>query len=310
MSKYFDNKNLFMEPQINQYGEHFVMTNVMKPKKTKYLNIDTRFTDDYVYDLSFNETKSFTLTLPERINSLKSIKVLSIELPVSFYNISKSLGNNYFKILNTSTSKFYMVIVKDGIYTSSTLSTEINNEIGLLANLSGVTYEIVSNKSVLHNTANKNFEVYFDTDNSGNFDKYNFRSKMGWMMGYRDVSYNLTSNSGIITSESIINVNTIRYLFLVVDEYNNSFQNSFMAPMNGYIMNKKILARISVDNQAFPFGSVLHGNNYNGIIVSDRRCYNGNIDLQRLSLQLVNEFGIPVNLNGLDFSFIMEIEYE
>ena len=304
-SHYFDNKRSFMEPQFIG-GDHNIMTSVMKPNKTKYLNIDTRFTDEYGYDSSFNEPKSYTLTLPERINSVKSIKVISVEIPVSFYNISKSLGNNYLKILNTSTSTFDMVIISDGMYTSSTLSIEINNKIGLLSRLSGVNYEILNNKSVLKNTSNKNLVVYFDSDNSGNFDKYNFRSKMGWMMGFRDVSYNLTS----ITSESIINVNTMRYIFLVVDEYNNNLQNSFLAPMYGYIMNKKILARISVDNQEYPFGSVLHGTLNNGILLSDNRCYNGAIDLQRLNIQLVNEFGFPVNLNGLDFSFLLEIVYE
>ena len=308
-SKYFDNKTSFMEPQINQYGENFVMTNVMKPKKIKYLNIDTRFTDEYNYDSSFNETKSYTITLPERINSVLSIKVLSAEIPVSFYNISKSLGNNSFKISNTSTSISKMVVLADGIYTSTTLATEINYEMGLLG-LSGISYQTTNKKSVFSDTGNNSFVIYFNTDISGNYDKFNFRSKLGWLLGFRNESYSLTSVSGVITSESFINLNTTRYLFLVVDEYNNSFQNSFLAPMYGYIMNKKILARISVDNQGFPFGTVICGTEYNGNLVSDRRCYNGIIDLQRLGIQLVNEWGVPVNLNGLDFSFLLEVCYE
>jgi len=304
---YFDNKTSFMEP-LFEGGNHNIMTNVMKPKKTKYLNIDTRFTDEYTYDASFNETKSYTITLPERINSVNSIKVLSVEIPVSFYNISKSLGNNYFKISNTSnTSISKMVVLADGIYTSTTLTTEINYGIGLLS-LSGISYQTTNKKSVFSDTSSNGFVINFDTDSSGNFDKYNFRSKLGWMLGFRNVSYNLLPVSGVITSESFINLNTMRYLFLVVDEFNTS-QNSFLAPMNGYIMNKKILARISVDNQVFPFGTVLHGNLNDGILVSDRRNYNGNIDLQRLNIQLVNEWGVPVNLNGLDLSFLLEIEY-
>lgn len=304
MSMYFDNKTSFMEPEVNPHT--FVMTNVMKPKKTKCLNIDTRFTDEFTYDVSFNETKSYMITLPERINSVISIKVLSVEIPVSFYNISKSLRNNSFKISNTSISK--MVVLADGIYTSSTLVTEINYEMGLLG-LSGISYQTTNKKSVFSDTSSNSFVINFDTDSTGNFDKYNFRSKLGWMLGFRNVSYNLSSVSGVITSESFINLNTMRYLFLVVDEFNNSFQNSFLAPMYGYIMNKKILARISVDNQVFPFGTVLHGNLNDGILVSDRRNYNGNIDIQRLNIQLVNEWGVPVNLNGLDLSFLLEIEY-
>ena len=308
MNHYFDKKTSFMEPQFTG-GDHNIMTNVMKPKKTKYLNIDTRFTDEYNYnDVSFNETKKYMITLPERINSVMSIKVLSAEIPVSFYNISKSLGNNSFKITNTSSSISKMVVLADGIYTSTTLSTEINNEMGLLG-LSGISYQTTNKKSVFSDTSSNNVSVFFNTDLSGNYDKFNFRSKLGWLLGFRNESYILTSGSGVITSESFINLNTIRYLFLVVDELNNSFQNSFLAPMYGYIMNKKILARISVDNQDFPFGSVLCATD-NKILVSDRRSYNGSIDLQRLGVQLVNEWGIPVNLNGLDFSFLLEVCYE
>lgn len=307
MTHYFDNKTSFMEPQFDG-GHHNIMTNVMKPKKTKYLNIDTRFTDEYNYnDVSFNETKSYTITLPERINSVISIKVLSAEIPMSFYNISKSLGNNSFKITNTSSSISKTVVLADGIYTSTTLSTEINYEIGLLG-LSGISYNTTNKKSVFSDTSSNSFIIYFNTDSSGNYDKFKFRSKLGWLLGFRNESYSLISVSGVITSESFINLNPIRYLFLVVDEFNNC-QNSFLAPMYGYIMNKKIISRISVDNQLFPFGTVLCATD-NKNLVSDRRCYNGIIDLQRLGIQLVNEWGTPVNLNGLDFSFLLEIQYE
>jgi len=32
--------------------------------------------------------------------------------------------------------------------------------------------------------------------------------------------------------------------------------------------------------------------------------------LQKLNLQLLNEFGNPVSLNGMDFSLCLEVEYE
>ena len=49
MSNYFDNKDNFLEPNVTQYGSHMVMTNVHKSSKTKYINIDTRFSDEYNY---------------------------------------------------------------------------------------------------------------------------------------------------------------------------------------------------------------------------------------------------------------------
>ena len=44
--------------------------------------------------------------------------------------------------------------------------------------------------------------------------------------------------------------------------------------------------------------------------MSDRREYQGKIDIQKLNIQLVTEWGVPINLNGLDFSFILDIEHE
>jgi hypothetical protein len=57
-------------------------------------------------------------------------------------------------------------------------------------------------------------------------------------------------------------------------------------------------------------GTVLPANEYNGLLLSDKRTYSGKVNLQKLKIQLVNEYGFPVNLNGLDFSFCLEIEYE
>ena len=48
MSKYFDTKNLtFMEPKVIENGNHMIMTNVHNEQKTKYINIDTRFQQEY-----------------------------------------------------------------------------------------------------------------------------------------------------------------------------------------------------------------------------------------------------------------------
>jgi hypothetical protein len=139
--------------------------------------------------------------------------------------------------------------------------------------------------------------------------------RLGWLLGFRattlaQLSVTVANTSGTVTAPAMMDLNGPRYLYLVVDEYNNSFPNTFLCPQNQYLMNKKVLARISVDPQIHPFGTVLTGNEANGVLISDQRTYSGKIDIQRLNIQLVNEWGMPVNLNGLDFSFVLEIEYE
>lgn len=292
----------FMEPQVKQYGSNMVMTNVYKTKKTKYLNIDTRFTDEYVYPVNnFNGVANYIITLPERINDIHSMKVRNVEIPMSFYNISTALGNNSFKIVNGASSS--MVVLPDGVYSSSDISNSVYTRArSYLSNTN------ISTNQYFSMTGSGNYEVDFNTDVCGNMDKYNFRSKLGWLLGYRDISNSLVSGTEL-QAPSMINTHSVRYLYLVVDEYNNSFPNTFICPQNQYLMNKKVLARISLDN-LYPFGTILYGNESNGKIISDTRIYSGKIDIQRLNIQLVNEWGMPINLNGLDFSFVLEIEYE
>ena len=309
MSNFDSNIYGFLEPTVKQYGSNMVMTNVVKPTKKKIVNIDTRFSDDYIYPKTgFNNINTYTFTLPEKINEVKSIHVSSVEIPMSFYNISAALGNSFFT-LNANSGSKKIIQLDDGNYPDLS-SVFVNLQSKLNANGVDISVNILPKTSY---TTLKNgpaaYEIDFNTDICGNSDKYNFRSKLGWLLGYRDPSFSLVSSTSY-TSPSAANINTVRYLYLVVDEFSNSFPNSFVSPMNNYIMNKKILARISIDSRNHPYGSGVLGNEYNGFLITDTRNYHGKVDIQRLGIQLVNEFGIPINLNGLDFSFVLEIDHE
>ena len=287
MSKFFDNNSndLFLDPKVNQYGSHMVMTNVTKPTKKKYINIDTKFSDDFNYNRCgnsyYNAIDSYTFTLPERLTEVKSLRVLSLELPMSFYNISSSLGNNFFKVVDDTTSASNMIVVDPSNYTISGLQSAITTKIGLILDLSYIDISNNFSNFILKPAAITTYTIYFDTDICGNFDKYNFRSKLGWMLGYRNQSYNIVSNTVNTSSESFLDLSNTRYLYLVVDEFNNCVQNTFISPVNSSLINKKILARISVDTQLYPFGSVSHNYENFGSMISDKRNYSGGkIDIQ------------------------------
>ena len=425
MSQYFDKNNLFLEPKVKQYGSHMVMTNVHKPLKTKYINLDTRFSDDY----NDSSATNYNLTLPERINEIKSITVTNIELPMSFYNISSSLGNNSFQIVNHSIngSAPYLnametenrndnneivdtIIIPDGNYSISDLKTTINAEMDklnrvpknangmLVVNSSGnVVYEsngttmitltntnapfdtngeLVYDRNqngdyILDNYGNfrvtllnsnlvwingapantndlqfdyytkgsggiqcyfysnrSNITVHFAVNEKGTFDKYNFKAKLGWIMGFRKISCNISYSSQSIVGtydpmngfgpagqpltygEFLADLNSLRYVYLAMDEFNKGAQNSFISPTHSSLLNKNIIARISLDRSNYGFGTYLPVNNQNGLLLSDRREYNGKIDLHKLKLQIVNEIGIPLPLNGFDFSLCLELEHD
>jgi hypothetical protein len=285
-----------------------VMTNVMQPTQTKYINIDTCNLDS-----SFNSIASYVLNLPERINNVKNICVRNIEIPMSFYNISSNLGNNYFGVYDVAAGTSRTVVIADNEYTTSTLIAEINSKLTALGgNFGDLSFNLVKNSFIsslkVGSSASSGIDVNFAVDINNNFDKYNFKNKLGWMLGFRDLSYNIRQTTR--TAESIVDMNSCRYLYLVIDEFSNSKSNSFLAVNTMSQIKSNIIARISLNKTTYPFSAILPANNFNGLLLTDKRKYNGKVDLQKLKVQLVHENGVPVNLNGLGFSFCLEVEYE
>ena len=297
MSSYFDNKELFTGPKTTQYGSHMVMTNVTKTSKTKYVNIDTKFRDEY----NSNVTSDYNITLPERITDVRSISVTNVEIPMTFFNISENLGNNAMKVGSTA------VVVPDGEYTITTLVAALEARRTALS--LAITFTTANNKIII-TAVTGTFAIDFGVDSSGGFAKYNFKSRLGWLMGFRTQTYSISSSgTTTMTSEFLADLSGPRYLYLVVDEFTgNGNQKSFISPLPSSVINKNILARIPMNRQFYAFMSVLPLSTDD--LLSDVRSYTGKVDIQKLNVQLVNENGTPMNLNGADFSFCLQIEHE
>lgn len=306
MSKYDDDKSLFLSPKVTQYDGHMVMTNVAKPTKTKYVSIDTSYREEFSnYDS--NALAVCNISLPERVTEVTSIRVRNVEIPVAFYNISSVIGNNCFQIANGANSS--MAIIPDGQYTTTSLSSAVNAAIQSLSSpYTNLRYSIGSNNKSIFDVSTGTLTINFAVNSNGSADSYNFKKKLGWLLGYRNIAYAITTSPK--PSEGIVNLSGIRYLYLVLDEFARGTPNSFIAALPSSLVRKTILAKISVDQNNYPFGTVLIANHSNGYLLSDKRSYSGRVDLQKLCVQLVDDNGSPVSLNGLDFSFCLEVEHE
>jgi hypothetical protein len=298
------NDDLFLAPKTTQYGSHMVMTNVSKPTKKKYINIDTKFRDEYNY----LQVTDYNITLPERITDVKNMTITSMEIPMTFYNISSSLGNNSFQITDLSNSNsVYLVVVPDGNYDKTTLNDAINvklNSFNLRIDSSGNNSRLFSNGNT--------FSIDFTVNDQGIPDKYNFRYKLGWLLGFRNPYYTIIGKNGLVHtySEQFIDLTNPRYLYLALEEFNKGNQKSFVSPIASSFINKNILARISLDSATHAYGTVLPVNKLNGLLISDNRSYTGKIDLLKLNIKLLSENGNIISLNGYDFSFCLEVEHE
>lgn len=288
-----------MEPKTQQYGNHMVMTNVHKQTKTKYISIDTKFRDDY----DFSQPASFQVVLPERVNDVHSIGVTNIEIPMSFYNISANLGNNYFKIINGANTE--IIHIDDNQYDALSLAAEINSKLAASTYGNGLLFSVIANARTTISANAVARSIIFDVDKSGSSDKFQFKQKLGWLLGFRKTSYDVPG-LGSVAAECVVDLSGPRYLYLAIDEFSKGNQNTFVTPLASSMINKNILARITLDTKHYEYGSILPANSYNSLLTTDRRSYTGKVHLQKLHVQLLNESGIPMMLNGNDFSFCLE----
>jgi hypothetical protein len=107
-----------------------VVTGVINPLRKKIittnLNIDSRFRDNYYITTASN----FNIMLPLKINKITNMQLSSIELPNTFYTISKSYDNYFFSIIANNASA--IIVIPDGNYTPTGLINFINNELTTL----------------------------------------------------------------------------------------------------------------------------------------------------------------------------------
>jgi hypothetical protein len=234
------------------------------------------------------------------------MSVVSVEIPMTFYNISAALGNNAILLTNGGTT--LLLDISDGQYDATSIMTALNarkNGLGI----TGMSFSLVGNRTTITSSASIT-KMNFDVDATGNFTKNNFKSRLGWLLGFRSQSVSISSTTAK-TSDAFVDMTGSRYLYLVVDEFSScGNQSSFISPLPMSLINKNVLARISLDKTVYPFLSVLPANNSDGYLVSDTRSYTGKVDIQKLNVQIVNENGVIMNLNGADFSFCLRFEHE
>ena len=307
------------KPYLSSFPSEFfpgIINPLKKRTIRKNLNIDTRFRENYYANSSTN----FNLSLPTNFNDVLQMQLTAIELPITFYAVSKQYGNNYFTIivhLSDNTSESKVINIPDGNYTQQTIMDIINTQlsfsstpfsyISFIVNLSGThtgSAQTLVGLNATHplppSTTVTSFELNFQYDKFGIDDRNTpLPLKLGWSLGFRNGVY--VGNVNYV-SEGVVDMTGPKYLFLVVDDYNTSVNNGFFSAFNSSVLNKNILARISL--QASPF-NILEQNNLN--IVTTPREYFGPININNLTIQLLDEYGRIVDLNNMDYSFCLSL---
>ena len=298
------------KPYLSSYPSEFfpgIINPLKKRSIKKNLNIDTRFRENYFSSPSTN----FNFALPIDFDNVLQMQLTSLELPTTYYNVSKQYGNNFFSITaNTSTS---VVNIPDGNYTYEGIVNIINtqltnlgapfNEIVFLLNInnnSGSGQMMVGVKPPPNITTITSLSLNFQADRFGIDDRSTpLPLKFGWTIGFRNGIYENNLN---YVSEGVVDVTGPRYIYLVVDDHNNNVNNGFYSAFNSSLLNNNILARISLQSRFF---DVQISNNLN--IVTTPREYFGPVNIKNINIQLLDEYGRVLDINNMDYSFCLTL---
>lgn len=292
---------------------------------TNYLLIDSKFRENYETTTSSN----FMVNLPTKLTHVVSMQLSSFEIPVTFYGISATYGNNVFQIVvnytnnDVETSETKTIVVPDGNYNPFVFIQTINNLIsarddnGYLVNVEDIFGYIVAsvdltddysgNGHVTFETSGSkanlitSFELKFIKPFNCNDTKLPLSSRIGYNFGFTKEEY---IGEKKYISEMIIEPATIRYFYLSIDDYNNNVNNQFIPVYkNSTTLNSSIIAKISVKGSYF---SLIMENDLN--ITTEPRVYFGPVNLQKMTITLLDDHGRILDMTQGNFSFTLLIK--
>jgi hypothetical protein len=267
------------------------------------------------YEIFKKEQIEKKLQLVDKVsNDKKLTKIIDNELIQDVSITDKDLV----KLINDEIT----IIIPDGNYNSHGLINTINNllspidEDGNLMNPNCIfsyielsldidehnsgTGKVIIKPSETHSKYINSITLDFTKNLNGTSDTTSLFSKIGWNLGFIKPQY---SGSKQYISDTVFEMSTIKYIYLAVDDFNNNVNNQFVGLFNKSILNPNILARISIKGTSF---SSIKENNYT--IITEPRKYFGPVDIQRLRIQLYDEYGRILNMNNANYSFCLDFK--
>jgi hypothetical protein len=144
---------------------------------------------------------------------------------------------------------------------------------------------------------------------------------LGWQLGYRTAIYQLgggyydssgNTSPGIpqsAISEGICLITGPQYVFLCIDDYNNNVNNYYASAYGSSTIAPNIIARLNIKQQINSAGAygVVSGESLSTSLTYSRE-YFGPVDIQRLRITLIDDFGRVLDLNNMDWSFALMFE--
>ena len=312
----------------------------------KIYTIDSIFRQNY--ELTDNQSHNYTIQLPETISRAISMSISSVEIPLTYHNISSYYNNNVFSIelldsSNNLIGNIQKIELSPGLYESRissyspndlnriicySIEKEVNDKIKELVfqdisnnlqfvieprsgfscfkfdNSNNITNNILGTKKI-----KINFNVNNTNTNPSNCYSNELYQKLGWQLGFRSNALIIDANDLFAVSAGICHINYPRYIYIAIDDFQSSSQNYFSIASDS-IVAPNIITRINIlslleEKTAFKQGAYAGDIYYNQKHIRE---YFGPTSINKLKIQLLDEYGRHFSLNNMDWSFIITFD--
>ncbi|AGE59592.1 hypothetical protein ATCVOR07043_989R [Acanthocystis turfacea Chlorella virus OR0704.3] len=152
----------------------------------------------------------YKLTLPKTYYNVTNARLISAEIPLSFYQFSSAMGNTTFDILIGSTT--YTITITDGNYSFASLKVELESVMTIATGLQWtVLFDTITGTTRLFNTGPTEFSIIIGSQ----------ETPVDWGLLYylgfeADATY--TSTLGSLTSPGLAIIFTTQYILLDIEE--------------------------------------------------------------------------------------------
>ena len=281
------------------------------------INIDSRFRDNYLN----SKSTDYIIDLPQTFKKVVKMKLTAFEIPTTLHYINKSNRNNFFHYYSSGSEEdLSNVILDNGNYVSifdklnfnnNHIENKINQQLHNYSSDISYSIDIISGKSLF--TSTQSFSLNFNRDICGNTDLQTpLIIKLGWLLGFRLGEYKSVHKDGKyeIISEGICLPNGPQYLFLAINDFTNAANNHFIAAFNSSVLSPHILARFNYQDLLRESGIYSYSVSINMDLEDENRVrsYFGPVNINRLHIQILDEYGRAIDLNNMDWSLTLALD--
>ena len=320
---------------INPMATHQSLQKISIPSNSTNPFSGNKFVTNYVFNTQFRDNFFFTqpeectFTLPIKLKNVIAISLSAVQMPNVMLPFFKN-GTDHIYIHEDTTNIEGLVTIPNGYYDVNTFPPILENAINeqLLGSspnrfkvsinpythyitISNSTYtfsiDVLKNRPDRFDNPCSKINYYnnykpdnIETKNNINTQASKFVTTMGYLIGYRKIQY---FGEKSYTGESMFNNIYTDYVYFCMNDYCSSsqyVQNYGVLPQG--LINDNILAVIPINTPKFE-STFADNSDY----IYKTRNYNGPVDIQKISIKLLNMQGTLVYLHDFDFGFNLQV---